>query len=200
MLIEFKDNKILLAYYGGSNAYGTTTNMSDKDIIVVLDDMKGYRHVIKESEKIEYFVFGKDYFIQKMEFDETVSLYQRVFGDDILYVKEPIILDKSFAKTYEKYRTRNLREFIYKYLKSVIDYYEIYIDYGLRKNMYHLYRIEEQVKYYVETGEFSTTISEEALEKMLVFKENYKSNNDETRCEFKRIIEYLKGVSNNVSK
>ena len=34
MLQEFNKKKILLAYYGGSTAYQTTNENSDKDVIV----------------------------------------------------------------------------------------------------------------------------------------------------------------------
>src|SRR5690554_6135853 len=100
MLQQFKNNKILLAYYGGSTAYGTRISSSDKDIIVVLEDLNGVQHISNSEQGIEYYVFGKDYFMQKMEFDDEVTPYLKLFNDDILAPQEPIIIDKSFKGIY----------------------------------------------------------------------------------------------------
>lgn len=63
--------------------------------------------------------------------------------------------------------------------------------------MYHLYRIEEQVKRYFDTGTFTLGVSEETLEKMMVLKSNFGTNNADTIAELKGIINYLKGVITN---
>lgn len=195
MLKEFKNNKILLAYYGGSTAYGTRISLSDKDIIVVLDGLNGTQHVSNSEQGIEYYVFGKDYFMQKMEFDDEVTPYLKLFNDDLLASHEPIIIDESFREVYEKYLQRDFSDYIVKYLDAVIDYYSVFLSGdSLKKNMYHLYRIEEQVKRYLETGEFKIGISEEVLEKIIVFKENYKTDNSDVVSELRGILNYLKGV------
>ena len=195
MLQEFNKNKILLAYYGGSTAYKTANENSDTDIIVVLDDFSGCDHLAKSEEDIEYFIFGKNQFIEKMNFEKSITPYLLVFNDDILSDVEPIYLDNSFKEIYEGIRNRPFGEYITDYLEAVIAYYGTLLDINiLRKNMYHLYRIEEQVKRYFHSGEFTLGVSDETLEKMMVLKTNFATNNDDTLAELKGIINYFKGV------
>lgn len=195
MLQEFNKNKILLAYYGGSTAYKTANENSDTDIIVVLDDFSGCDHFAKSEEDIEYFIFGKNQFIEKMNFEKSITPYLLVFNDDILSDVEPIYLDNSFKEIYEGIRNRPFGEYITDYLEAVIAYYGTLLDINiLRKNMYHLYRIEEQVKRYFDSGEFTLGVSDETLEKMMVLKTNFATNNDDTLAELKGIINYFKGV------
>jgi len=199
MFKEFKNNRILLAYYGGSIAYKTTTSTSDIDIIVVLDDFRGCGHIVNTEKGIEYYVFGKDYFIRRMEYDEDVTPYLKVFNDDITVPIDPIILDESFKETYLKYKNRDFSKFMDKYLDAVINYFEVFLNDGsLKKNLYHLYRIEEQINRYLDTGAFMIDISEEILEKIIVFKENYQSNSIHFIKELQNILNYLKGVREDV--
>lgn len=200
MLELFKNNKILLAYYGGSKAYKTETDKSDTDIIVVLDDLNGAMHQGDEERHIEYYVFGKDYFLKKMEFSDEVTPYLKLFNDDILTAEQPIVLDDSFKSTYEELRSRDFSIYINKYLEAVISYFRVFLENdSLKKNMYHLYRIEEQIRRYLETGEFRVEISEDTLEKILVFKENYQSNSQVYLNELRNILNYLKEVKINVT-
>lgn len=198
MLQEFNKKKILLAYYGGSTAYQTTNENSDKDVIVVLDNFDGYDHLAVPSKGVEYFIFGKEQFIDKMNFDKTITPYLLIFNDDILADVPPITLDESFVETYEAIRNRPFGEFMKDYLGAVITYYGTLLKTNtLRKNMYHLYRIEEQVKRYLETESFTLGVSEDTLEKMMVLKDNYQTNNVEILTELKAILNYLKGVQIN---
>lgn len=200
MLKIFEDKKILLAYYGGSTAYGTKTNESDKDIIIVLEDFNGSLHLTKTEENIEYFVFCKKSFIEKMEFSDNLTPYFKIFNDDILSEQEPIYLDESFIDTFEKYKNRDFSEYIKKYLDAVIKYYDLFLEEDkLRKNMYHLYRIEEQLKRYFETGEFILNISDEVLEKIMILKNNFESDNEDIINELRLILVYLKGVRKDVN-
>jgi hypothetical protein len=199
MLQDFNKHKVLLAYYGGSAAYKTSTEFSDKDIIVVLDEFNGYDHLTKNEEGYEYFIFGKNQFIDKMNFDRSVTPYLKIFNDDILSDLEPIFLDESFEEQYEALRTRPFSSYIVDYLTAVINYYSVFLVSDiLRKNMYHLYRIDEQVKRYLETGEFKLEISEETLEKIMILKENHHTNNLDILAEVRNILEYLKGVRDDV--
>lgn len=199
MLKAFKNNKILLAYYVGSKAYKTDDVASDTDIVVVIEELNGVQHVVSDEKKIEYYVFGKDYFTRKMEFDEEITPYLKIFNDDILSNLEPILIDESFKDVYLKYKNRDVSEYLVKYLQSVIEYYQIFLESdALKKNMYHLYRIDEQIKRYLETGEFKLEISQSVLEKIQVFKENYQTNHMELTNELKGILSYLKGVLEDV--
>ncbi|MCL2521248.1 MAG: nucleotidyltransferase domain-containing protein [Erysipelotrichales bacterium] len=193
----------MLAYYCGSVAYGTQTKESDTDIIVVLDEFNGIEHYYDLEEKCEYFIFGVKNWIEKMEYDEEVALYLKMFNDDILADVELIKLEDSFKPTYDKYRNRDFKDIMQNYLKTVIEYYSILLEYpDLRKNYYHLYRIEAQIKHYLETNVFTinlSTLVPLAQEKIEVYKENFKSNNKEFYKDFKLILNYLKGVLRNVN-
>ena len=200
MLKEFRNNKILLAYYGGSTAYGTKTTNSDIDVIVVLDDIKGSMHISNEELGIEYYVFGKEDFERKMTFNSEVTPYLRVFNDDILAEVDPIILDESFKSKYEEYRTRDFGSYIKNYIDSVIEYYQPFLsEDALKKNMYHLYRIEDQVKNYQTNGNFQLSTNPGVTEKMMVFKDNYKTQSILHLNELREILKYLKEVKRNVT-
>ena len=167
---------------------------SDIDCVRI-DDFSGCDHLAKSEEDIEYFIFGKNQFIEKMNFEKSITPYLLVFNDDILSDVEPIYLDNSFKEIYEGIRNRPFGEYITDYLEAVIAYYGTLLDINiLRKNMYHLYRIEEQVKRYFDSGEFTLGVSDETLEKMMVLKTNFATNNDDTLAELKGIINYFKGV------
>ncbi|MBM7454130.1 hypothetical protein JN09_001482 [Acholeplasma morum] len=68
------------------------------------------------------------------------------------------------------------------------------VDGSLKKNLYHLYRIEEQVRRYIEKDNFKIESSEETLEKILVFKENFTTNAPGFVEELRNILNYLKGI------
>lgn len=200
MLNEFRNNKILLAYYAGSSAYGTRTETSDIDIVVVLDDLNGSMHISNEELGIEYFVFGKEDYARKMMFSHEVSAYLKLFNDDILSVEQPIVLDESFVTDYENYRSRDFNNVIADYIDTAIEYYQHFLsENALKKNMYHLYRIEKQVKTFIDTGQFHITTDESINEKMMVFKDNYQSNSMDYMKELRDILKYFKEVRKHVT-
>ena len=59
-----------------------------------------------------------------------------------------------------------------------------------------IYRIEEQVLRFVSTGEWSLILTPGTIEKIQVYKQNYKLQNEHSLIEFKNIIQYLKEVKN----
>lgn len=200
MLNEFRNNKILLAYYAGSSAYNTRTGTSDIDIVVVLDDLNGSMHISNEELGIEYFVFGKEDYSRKMMFSHEVSAYLKLFNDDILSVEQPIVLDESYVTDYENHKSRDFSNFIADYIDSAIEYYQHFLsENALKKNMYHLYRIEKQVKTFIDTGQFQIATDESVKEKMMVFKDNYQSNSLEYMKELRNILKYLKEVRKHVT-
>ena len=130
---------------------------------------------------------------------QSVTPLLKIFNDDILSPLEPLILDESYKETYLSYKNRDFKKYLKQYLNAVIEYYETFLyDGSLKKNLYHLYRIEEQVKRYLETNEFKVELSEEVIEKIIVFKENFKSNSPEYFEELRNILNYLKAVRDNV--
>jgi predicted nucleotidyltransferase len=194
LLNEFKDRKVLLSYYCGSTAFGVNTDESDSDIIVVLDDMLGHDHLYLEDENIEYYIFGRNEWFKKMEFDSSISLYNLMYSDDICGGKL-IYVDSKFKSIYEKYVNRDWSKYFNVWLESNIAYYETYIDNPvLRKNYWNLYRLEEQVRRYLETNIMKIDVSDNVKEKILVYKANFKSNSVLFKEELILILDYLKGV------
>jgi len=64
--------------------------------------------------------------IEKMEFDEEITPYLKIFNDDILANIDPIVLDNSFKEVYLKYKNRDFKEYLKPYLEAIIEYYEVF--------------------------------------------------------------------------
>ena len=136
--------------------------------------------------------------VRKNEIEVRIQAIKREAEEAILADIEPIVLDESFETTYNEIRSRPFGFFINEYIGAILSYYGTFLKMNiLRKNMYHLYRIEEQVKRYFETETFTLGVSEETLEKMMVLKSNFATNNADTLAELKGILKYLKGVRTN---
>lgn len=194
----FPNNKILLLYRAGSFAYGVADEESDKDYIVVLKDFRGVLHIPRDEDKSEYFIFGKEEWISKMELDDSLSPFLTIFPDEVL-ADSVIHVDASFASTYESFRNRDFTFVFQKYLAKVIAYFETYLnDNILTKNLWHLYRIEEQVaKFASGNNVWTLELSDETKERIHVYKANFQTQNINYLNELKGIITYLKEVKEN---
>ena len=193
---NFPLSTILLIYRMGSRAYGVDTENSDQDIGVVLDGYSGMDHIVDYETKNEYFIFCKDLWIKKMEFDASLANLFLIFPDEVIG-NTPLYIKEEFITAYESYQTRDFASFFKTYLGKVIDYFETYLNEDRQtKTMWHLYRIEEQVLRFVSTGEWSLTLTPGTIEKLQVYKQNYKLQNEHSLSEFKNIIQYLREVKN----
>ena len=193
---NFPLSTILLIYRMGSKAYGVDTENSDEDIGVVLDGYSGMDHIVDYETRNEYFVFSKDLWIKKMEFDVNLANLFLIFPDEVIG-NTPLYIKEEFVSTYESYQARDFATIFKTYLGKVIDYFETYLlEDRQTKTMWHLYRIEEQVLRFVSTGEWSLTLTPGTIEKIQVYKQNYKLQNEHSLSEFKNIIQYLKEVKN----
>ena len=193
---NFPLSTILLIYRMGSKAYGVDNENSDEDIGVVLDGYSGMDHIVDYETKNEYFIFSKDLWIKKMEFDASLANLFLIFPDEVIG-NTPLYIKDEFVRTYESYQTRDFATIFKTYLGKVIDYFETYLNEDRQtKTMWHLYRIEEQVLRFVSTGEWSLTLTPGTIEKLQVYKQNYKLQNEHSLSEFKNIIQYLKEVKN----
>ena len=193
---NFPLSTILLIYRMGSKAYGVDNENSDEDIGVVLDGYSGMDHIVDYETKNEYFIFSKDLWIKKMEFDASLANLFLIFPDEVIG-NTPLYIKEDFITTYESYQTRDFASFFKTYLGKLIDYFETYLSENHQtKTMWHLYRIEEQVLRFVSTGEWSLTLAPGTIEKIQVYKQNYKLQNEHSLSEFKNIIQYLKEVKN----
>ncbi len=193
---NFPLSTILLIYRMGSKAYGVDNENSDEDIGVVLDGYSGMDHIVDYETKNEYFIFSKDLWIKKMEFETSLANLFLIFPDEVIG-NTPLYIKEEFITTYESYQTRDFASIFKTYLGKVIDYFETYLNEDRQtKTMWHLYRIEEQVLWFVSTGEWSLTLALGTIEKIQVYKQNYKLQNEHSLGEFKNIIQYLKEVKN----
>lgn len=166
---QFKRDEMLLLYRCGSHAFGTTTDKSDEDYIVVLRDFKGTTH--RTLDKKEYFIFGLDDWIDKQEFSDSFDEYFLMFNDEVLAFPNSIIyVHDSVKDLVEKYKN----EFPSKYklwLKKVISHFRFYFSLGdVNKSMYHLIRIRHIVENYLRTGSFSLELSKEISDWIIEFK------------------------------
>jgi len=193
---NFPLSTILLIYRMGSKAYGVDNENSDEDIGVVLDGYSGMDHIVDYETKNEYFIFSKNLWIKKMEFDASLANLFLIFPDEVIG-NTPLYIKEEFITTYESYQTRNFATIFKTYLGKVIDYFETYLNEDRQtKTMWHLYRIEEQVLRFVSTGEWLLILTPGTIEKIQVYKQNYKLQNEHSLIELKNIIQYLKEVKN----
>ena len=192
----FSSNKILTIYRAGSCAYGVIGSASDEDFVVVLDEFSGMMHIPKNDDGKEYFVFGRQEWIKKMEFDEGLATYFKLFPDEVIG-NIPLYLDEGFEGVYTSYQTREWVLVIKVQLSEIINFFSLYLEDGiLTKLMWHLFRLEEQVLRFTSTGLWTLDLSNEVKEKILIYKDNYRLQSQDYVDEFKHIIEYLKEVMN----
>ncbi len=103
---NFPLSTILLIYRIGSKAYGVDTENSDEDIGVVLDGYSGMDHIVDYETKNEYFIFSKNLWIKKMEFDTNLANLFLIFPDEVIG-NNPLYIKEEFIATYESYQTRD---------------------------------------------------------------------------------------------
>ena len=187
----FKNDKVLLLYKCGSHAFGTATDKSDEDYVVVLRDFKGLTHLT--HGKKEYFVFGLEEWKAKQEFSDEIDEYFEIFNDEVLAFPYNILnKDESMDGLIEFYKTNFLLNYK-KWIKKVLSYFRFYYDLGdINKNMYHLLRIRFMVENYLKTGSFSLELSEEVLNKIFNFKAS--TDKETYRNEINRALIYLSNL------
>ena len=166
---QFRKDEVLLIYKCGSYAFGTSTEISDEDYVVVLKDFKGITH--SSNGKKEYFRFGLEEWKEKQEFSDKYDEYYLIFNDEVLAFPESIIYaHESVKELVRKYKN----EFASKYklwLKNVISHFRFYFGIGdVNKSMYHLVRIKHLVENYKTTGVFSLKLSKEVSDWIYEFK------------------------------
>lgn len=156
----YRKDTVLLLYRCGSYAFGTSTDKSDEDYVVVLKDFNGLTH-LTEGKK-EYFIFGLEAWKDKQEFSDDYDEYFEIFNDEVLAFPNSIIYqDECMLELVEKYKN----EFKNKYktwLKKVISHFDYYLSQGMiTKTMYHLIRIKHIIENYNVSGSFSLDLSKE---------------------------------------
>ena len=192
LLKEFRHEKVLLIYRCGSYAFGTTTDQSDEDFVVVLKDFKGLMHMGGDGK--EYFVFGLPFWKDKMEFSDDLADYYEVHNDEIFAFPNTILyIDKEIEPLIEEYRAKFLDN--YKvWLKKIVLYFSRFIALGdYEKRYYHLVRIKHIVENFKKTGIFSLELTPEITEWISAYKA------ESERVKYKAVIDdalaYLKRES-----
>jgi len=171
----FPDTEILLIYYGGSKAYGLDDKSSDIDLTVVLDGFKGILHL--HIGEYDFFVFSKETFIQRQQFDDSIIAYHRQAADNIMGIySNEYYLNPKFSDELEKLVNNIDRNFICNFIEALLIYerskYEIN---KTSKTHYHLFRLRGMLDHYDRTGVFDLTIDEPWYTTMLDYKSNYKN-------------------------
>ena len=187
----FRKDKVLLLYKCGSYAFGTATEKSDEDYVVVLRDFKGLTHL--SHGKKEYFIFGLEDWKAKQEFSDQLDEYFEIFNDEVLAFPYNILnKDESMDDLIEFYKS-NFASNYKKWINKVVSYFRFYYDLGdINKNMYHLLRIRFMVENYLKTGSFSLELSEEVLNKIFNFKAS--TDKETYRKEINRALIYLSNL------
>jgi len=191
----FPSSKIILVYYGGSIAYGLEDEKSDEDITVVLDNFSGNIHL--NLDKIDFFVFSKERFIQRQHFDETITSYHRASADNLMSIDSNIIyLDQAFEKELESVKNCDSKEFMINHLEAQIDYGKMRFELSQNlKSHYHIFRLRGMVDNYDKTGHYNLTVLEPWYTKMIDYKRNWnneigKRYLDELKAELQYLIDY----------
>ena len=165
----FKKDTILLIYRCGSFAFGTSTENSEEDYIVVLKNFNGLGHY--EVGRKEYFIFGINEWIEKQEFSDDYDDYYEIFNDEVLSFPNNIIYqDDSIKDLVEKFKN----EFKDKYkiwIKKVVRHFDSILRLTtINKSMYHLIRIKHIIENYKKFGSFSLELSKEVSDLIYQFK------------------------------
>ena len=171
----FSNTEILLIYYGGSKAYGLDDKNSDTDLTVVLDKFKGILHLF--IGKYDLFVFSKEDFIKRQQFDDSIIAYHKQAADNIMGIDlNEFYLNPKFSDELEVLLQSIDRHFIYHFIDAVLIYARSKVEINpTSKTHYHLFRLRGMLEYYDRTGVFNLTVDGPWNSMMLDYKANYKS-------------------------
>ena len=185
----FPGTTILLVYYSGSIAYGLNNEFSDKDITVVLDNFKGNMQL--DLGEYDFFVFSKERFIQRQQFDESIIAYHKAAADDVMNLDETAIyINPDFQETLEHLLSYDHKTFMLNHIHSEVEYGRM--RYNIKKTLkshYHVFRIRGMVDHFDKTGEYELVVEEPWNSKMLDFKMNW--NTDDAKKYEDEILEQL---------
>lgn len=188
----FSPNKILLCYKCGSSIFGLSENESDKDYTIIIDGFDSC-NVVKTDDS-DFFTFGRSYFEKLKEFDKGCLTYFLCWLDNTLLAKENIVyVDDSIKDKLDEFLFIDFKKHFKDWLYRVIAYFGIRLqNYKEEKSLYHLYRIYDLVKHYLDTGEFSYYFSEESKELAKDLKTTLNSEKHLPRL--KEIFSYLLSI------
>jgi hypothetical protein len=159
----FPNTEKLLVYYGGSIAYGLDNNSSDKDVTVVLDGFRGNLHITLGV--YDLFVFAKDRFIQRQQFDESIIAYHRAAADNVMSIERTLIyINPLFQETLDQLLVYDDKEFMLNHIAAELEYGRMRFDVNTNfKSHYHVFRIRGMVDHYEKTGKYELVVEDPGL-------------------------------------
>ena len=193
----FPNTEILLIYYGGSKAYGLDENTSDIDVTVVLKGFRGILHLF--IGKYDLFVFSKEDFIKRQQFDDSIIAYHRQAADNVLGIKSnEYYLNPEFSKELENMISNVDNSFVCNLIDALLIYSKSVFEVNRKsKAFYHLYRVRGMIEHYMQTGVFDLIVDEPWKSKMIEYKANYKTNQEANyEEEIVFLFEYLENYRN----
>jgi len=193
----FPNTEILLIYYGGSKAYGLDENTSDIDVTVVLEGFRGILHLF--IGKYDLFVFSKEDFIKRQQFDDSIIAYHRQAADNVLGIKtNEYYLNSGFSDELESMITNVNNTFICNLIDALLIYSKSVFEVNQKsKAFYHLYRVRGMIEHYIQTGMFDLIVDEPWKSKMIDYKANYKTNPEANyEEEIVSLFDYLENYRN----
>jgi len=169
----FPYHKILLAYYSGSIAYGINDEYSDTDVTVVLDDFRDNIHL--NLGQVDLFVFSKERFLARHNFDKSITAYHRASTDTLLSLDRTLIhMDLDFKATVDKLLDINHKAFLRNLLIAGLEYgkarYEISKSF---KSNYHFLRYRGMIEHFEKTGKCELICPEPWYTYMMDYKTNW---------------------------
>ena len=193
----FPNTEILLIYYGGSIAYGLDSDLSDKDVTVVLDGFRGNLHLT--LGEYDLFVFAKDRFIQRQQFDTSIIAYHRAAADNIMSIDRTLIyINPSFQETLDQLLIYDDKEFMLNHIAAELEYGRMRFDVSTNfKSHYHVFRIRGMVDHYEKTRKYELVVEEPWFTKMMDFKNNWDNEIAQNYVEeIKEQLDYLENYRN----
>lgn len=193
----FPNTKILLIYYGGSKAYGLDDRNSDTDLTVVLDGFKGILHLF--IGKYDLFVFSKEDFIKRQQFDDSIIAYHRQAADNIMSINKTLIyINPSFKDTLDQLLVYDDKEFMLNHIAAELEYGRMRFEVNTNfKSHYHVFRTRGMVDHYEKTGKYELVVEEPWFTKMMDFKHNWDNEIAQNYVEeIKDQLDYLENYRN----
>jgi hypothetical protein len=193
----FPNTEILLIYYGGSKAYGLDENTSDIDVTVVLEGFRGILHLF--IGKYDLFVFSKEDFIKRQQFDDSIIAYHRQAADNVLGIKSnEYYLNPVFSDELDHIITNVDSTFISNLIDALLIYSKSVFEVNQKsKAFYHLYRLRGMIEHLNQTGTFDLIVDEPWKSKMIDYKANYKINHEVNyEEEIVSLFDYLENYRN----
>lgn len=175
----FLRERVLLAYFGGSIAYGTAGPGSDVDVNLVLEGQKGRFHI--GHGELDFFLFtAEDPFGDDPGTDD--SLYYKVFTDVRLGLPETLIyVDESYRGKYEELLRKPFTEGdARRMVGRAYDLLSFRFEQeraNPSKTFYHAIRLSGQIDAFRARGEWTLSVSPECLAKEIAFKADAKAGN-----------------------